>query len=268
MRIIILILIFFLNKLNYSQAFESILDKDNYLKIRDKWGEEGNYKLEVIVSNNVNNFEAIFTGKEDKWINIDFPNNFNLISGDSLITDNQEYNLLVIYKEKTILDTNIYYSSLYGGLFQLKPIDISEKILLSNKQVIIDSYYWEDSLGNNYIIRTKDSSIKHIYFYHYVLSNKIELNLINKHTDKVQEGKISHIIDNISITDVDKNNIAEVTYFYKLNKSYKMLFITGKEKYLLRQKNNPFDRLEIRLKDKQETFRFMNKKWNDFIKNE
>ena len=47
-----------------------------------------------------------------------------------------------------------------------------------------------------------------------------------------------------------------------------MLFTSNKEKYLLRQNKNPFDRLEVRLINKQEIFRFMNKKWNEFIKNE
>ena len=267
MRIIHLILIFFLTNISYSQTWEYELYKDNYIKIRDKWGEEERYNLEVRVNNNENNFLAFFRGTNDNWINIDFPNNFVIISGDSLNTDNQQYNLVISYKADILLDTNIYYSSFFNGLFQLKPIDVSDKILLSNKQQIIDSYYWEDSLGNNYIIRTSDNLIKHIYFYHYILTNDKYI-LINKHSDKVLDGSISHIINNISITDVNKDNIAEVTYFYKLNDFYKMLFTSNKQKYLLRQNKNHFDRLEIRLLNKQEIFRFMNKKWNEFIKNE
>lgn len=267
MRIIHLILIFFLNNISYSQTWEYEQYKDNYIKIRDKWGEEKKYSLEVRVSNKENNFIAVILGTDDNWINIDFPNNFVLISGDSLNIDNQEYNLEISYRGNILKDTNIYYSSFFSGLFQLKPIDVSDKILLSDKQEIIDSYYWEDSLGNNYIIRTRDNFIKHIYFYHYILNNNKYI-LINKHSDKVIEGSISHIINNICITDVNKDNIAEITYFYKLNEFYKMLFTSNKEKYLLRQNKNPFDRLEVRLINKQEIFRFMNKKWNEFIKNE
>ena len=89
--------------------------------------------------------------------------------------------------------------------------------------------------------------------------------VIQKCSDKqgLPQTNTKHQIESIQITDLNKNNIAEISSLYYLNGKRKIILITNKQKYYLRystKRNTPFEP-SANLKYEEEFNRFLIKKW-------
>jgi hypothetical protein len=102
---------------------------------------------------------------------------------------------------------------------------------------------WEDKLGANVLFLTEteeqskdDNRSKELFAYHYTITDK-ENKLVWKINDFIKES--------ISITDLDKNGIAESTFLYKMSckgdvssDAMKLMMHEGEAKYAIRGEMN------------------------------
>ncbi|MEO9531160.1 MAG: hypothetical protein ABJG68_12450 [Crocinitomicaceae bacterium] len=123
---------------------------------------------------------------------------------------------------------------------------------------LVDAYRWVDENGTNYFIRTiseiemaypvEDGDVsdsQYLYAYHYVKNSKGEFSLLKETTDFVKDCefdiKVSHELDAISLTDIDENNIAEISFIYRTTctsdvspSTQKLIMLENGKKYPLR----------------------------------
>ena len=277
----LLLFLFSFHGFIFPQAWEYNIYKDYVYKLRDRWGDSQKYIAKFTVSNDSVIYFHQIKGEKDNWINVVFPEDFTLIKGEKNNFPQKFIVLAQVLKETIFIDTIDYYPG-PKGYFQLTPIEIPQQIMrILNNQVTIDSYTWEDSLGVNYFIRTKNKTenSKHIYFYHFleveqiVVNELIEKNgfLLNrKHVDFVKNcddfSKTEHLLESIQITDLNEDNIAEIICSYDVgctNMLKKILLMTDGEKYLIRENKNNVTGYKIGnvLMKETEFMRFMQKKW-------
>ncbi len=271
-KLFFLFFLFNFHGLVFSQIWEYNINKDYTYKLRDKWGDYQKYVVKLTVSNDSITYFHQTKGEGDNWINIVFPEEFTLISGK----DNKIYPQKLIVKAEVLkkiifTDTIDYYPGPIG-FFQLTPTSPPPQTTsIINNQILIDSYTWEDSLGVNFFIRSKTKTInsKHIYFHHFV-DYKNEFFLIRKHVDYIKNcdtnNITNHLLESIQITDLNENNIAEITCAYTtgcLEKQKKILLLTEGKKYFLRGDGKIKNSYKIgsELKKEPEFLRFMQKKW-------
>ena len=251
--------------IGFSQVWEQKSFDDYYFSVRDKWGDLGSFIIKYTVKNENASYIAFINGKSDIWVNASFPDDFTLVSADSALTYPQKYNLLAEVDKHIIIDKTFEYYPGYDGLFQLEPIVLLNKYYSYLSGNIIDSYKWDDSLGLNFIIRTENHKTKRIYFYHFIEKHG-QIELITKHTDFIKYGTVKHCLEEIEITDINKDKIAEITFIYFLNipslEISKMLLITNGKKYLIREKiKKDGYNVDFNLKNEDEFRRYLINKW-------
>ncbi len=251
-----------------SQKWEVNIANDNFFSVIDSYVENKNYNLLIQLTNSNKKYayQNKITNKEE----VSFPLDFQLIYGDSNIAFNEVFQLDVLIDKAKVFQLEYKYQPNPKGFYQLKPETKSlSKYIKNSSEKTIDQYSWEDSLGKNYFIRTELSTLqyKYLYFYHFLKKEHDKaVVLIHKCSDKqgVSFGRTNHKIESIQITDININNVAEISCFYYLGGKTKLILITEKKKYYLRQsekRNIDFESCN-NLKIEKEYLRFMKSKWN------
>ena len=141
-------------------------------------------------------------------------------------------------KHDKVVNQNINNKNLFKILndsdYDLEKLDYHGKIL--NKK------FWHDTNGKNIVLFTKNES--EIYVYHYLVKSK-ESKLLRKVYDFVKECDLDltleFIENSITVTDLDKNNIGEITFAYRIAcisdvtpKQLKLLILENGNKYIIR----------------------------------
>ena len=251
-----------------SQKWEVKIANDNFFSVIDSYNENKNYNVTIQLtnSNKKYTYQNKITNKEE----VSFPLDFQLTNGDSNIIFNEKFQLDILIDNTNIFQQEYTYQPNPKGFYQLKPERENLNNHIKNRgEKIIDQYSWEDSEGKNYFIRTELNTpqIKYLYFYHLLKKEKEqEIVLTHKCSDKQETstGSTKHKIESIQITDINNNNIAEISCFYYLDDKSKLILITDKKKYYLRQsekRNTTFEPCN-NLKIEKEYLRFMKNKWN------
>lgn len=107
---------------------------------------------------------------------------------------------------------------------------------------ILNQQSWKDSNGENVVLFTKDDFEIHVY--HYLIKSK-ESKLLRKVYDFIKDcdydRTLEFIENSISVTDLDKNNIGEITFAYRIAcisdvspKELKLLILENGDKYIIR----------------------------------
>lgn len=133
-------------------------------------------------------------------------------------------------------------SSQFTILNQTK-YDIS-KLTFEGK--IVHNKFWKDSSGENIVLFTKNE--KNIYVYHYVINGN-NTQLLRKVYDFEKECDydlfLGFVSNSITITDLDKNDIGEITFAYKKGcisdvspLTLKLLILEDGNKYIIRGKTS------------------------------
>jgi hypothetical protein len=123
---------------------------------------------------------------------------------------------------------------------------------------MLDAYTWEDENGTNYFIRTiseidiaypetdgEEKNSQYLYAYHYTKNAGGEFNLLKETIDFVKDCEfdilVSHELDAISLTDIDENKIAEITFIYRTSctsdvspSTQKLIMLENGNKYPMR----------------------------------
>jgi hypothetical protein len=157
---------------------------------------------------------------------------------------NMVLNIIIIFigiamscsREKSLDNTNI---SKYKAVYPLfKKLEFNTTLFPTEfnfKGKIVNGLHWADKNGDNYLILTKDDLIENnvgekslsgffrtLYWHGYIFSNNNFENyfLIREFHDFVKNCEydlsFEFLNDFISVTDLDKNDIGEVTVIYKM----------------------------------------------------
>ncbi|MBG15226.1 MAG: hypothetical protein CL853_02615 [Crocinitomicaceae bacterium] len=241
----------------FSQDWKIEVARDNFFIIEEVFSQNKKNQLTIEVFNDDKSYflSKSFSGKT----NVRFPEDFNLKKGDSTFLIKEKFSLLFYINRQKISSTIEYtYVPNPKGFFQLspliKPIDFS----INNKEEIIDQYGWIDSLGQNYFLRTQltTNKTKYIYFYHFVFTNQT-LILQTKMSDKSTPNSVNHEIQSIQITDLNENNIAEISCAYFIDDICKIVLTTDKKKYYIRKNKKNKISIGTNLKNEGEFMRFL-----------
>ncbi len=250
-----------------SQKWEVKIANDNFFSVLDSYSDNKNYNLLIQLTNS--NKKYTYQNKITNKKEVSFPLDFQIILGDSNISFNEKFQLDASIDKAKIFQVEYIYQPNPKGFYQLKPERKNlSKYIKNNREKTIDQYSWEDSFGKNYFIRTELSTLqyKYLYFYHFLKKdNDKEVVLIHKCSDKqgVSSGRTNHKIESIQITDININKVAEISCFYYIGGKTKLILITEKKKYYLRQsekRNIDFEPCS-NLKIEKEYLRFMKSKW-------
>ena len=268
------LLIFTIN-LTYSQTWDYKIFNDNVYELRDRWGDSQKYLAKFYVYNDSISYYYETKGEKDNWIQVAFPKDFKLIKNPDQITYPQKFIIKAeVLRETVFTDTITYYPGPKGKL-QLFPTEIPIELnsyFINEKP--LDAYHWEDSLGMNYFIRTTSHTdySSHIYFYHFTKNKTYTLK--RKHVDYVNNcesnSNVNHVIESIQITDLNEDNIAEVSCVYNVGcheKQTKIFMLTEGKKYLIRGDQNLQKGYKTgrELTKEPEFLRFLQNKWDNEI---
>ena len=123
---------------------------------------------------------------------------------------------------------------------------------------IVDAYTWMDENGTNYFIRTiteidmaypqsdgDEVNSQYLYAYHYCKDEIGETILLKETIDFVKDCEfdivLSHELDALTLTDIDENNIGEITFIYRTActsdvspSTQKLIMLENGNKYPLR----------------------------------
>ena len=248
-----------------SQKWEVKIAKDNYFSINEIYQSNKQHQLTIEIENNNKYF--LFQNNFINEKEASFPIDFQLNKGDSTFLFKEKFQILILIDKQKIIQKEYTYIPNPKGLYQLKPAKKSmAKLVKRKKEKIIDQYTWEDTLGKNIFIRTEliTPTYKYLYFYHF-LEKEEQYRLIQKSSDKQElpENKTKHQIESIQITDLNENNIAEISCLYYLNGKGKIILITNKQKYYLSHsaKRDVLFKASNNLNNEVEFKRFLIKKW-------
>ena len=109
-----------------------------------------------------------------------------------------------------------------------------------------------------------------IYFYHFIENKTVVLK--RKHVDYINNcqdnSNTEHVIESIQITDLNEDNIAEISCAYNVGchkKQKKILMSTEGKKYFLREDVNKQGAYKIgnELENEVEFLRFLKNKWEN-----
>ena len=250
--------------LSFSQQWEVKIYNDNYFNVIDGYLEKQNSKVLYRLKNNEKTFEAYGLLSLKKGVS--FPEDFSCIKGDSTINFKERFRLSIELDKKVIYTDSFAYTPNPKGYFQLQPVSENlKKHLDHSKEKIIDQLTWEDSLGVNIFMRTEliFSETKYLYFYHFLKEHK-KLKRLLKASDKNESDKaVFHNRESIQITDLNQDEIAEITCSYHLEEhAKKVILITDQQKYYLRKNTTDKEvyQQSKNLKDKKEFSRFLENK--------
>ncbi len=241
-----------------SQDWKIEVAKDNFFTIEENFYQNKKNQLTVVLYNS--NKSYFFTQSFSNKIDVRFPKDFTLKKGDSILKVKEKLSL-VFYINRQKIRGPIDYTYIPNpkGFFQLIPIVENLNFPISNKEKILDQYQWTDTLGDNYFIRTQlnYSKGKFIYFYHF-LKQSGTFKQLNKISDKASaSNQINHKIESIQITDLNENNIAEISCSYFIYGNTKTILITKGKKYYLRKNNKNKINLGNNIKLEGEFMRFL-----------
>lgn len=121
---------------------------------------------------------------------------------------------------------------------------------------IEDVQSWQDKNGTNYFIRTiseieysegenGDIGTRYLWAYHYVENEKGEVTLLKETTDFVKDCEfdllMSHIMESLTVSDLDGDEIGEITFIYRTHctsdvssSTQKLMMLENGDKYPLR----------------------------------
>lgn len=109
---------------------------------------------------------------------------------------------------------------------------------------VLDKKIWKDTNGENIVLFTKKES--EINVYHYLVKSK-ETKLLRKVYDVVEDCEWDTVLEfieqSVTVTDLDKNDIGEITFAYRIAcisdvspKELKLLILENGDKYIIRGK--------------------------------
>lgn len=128
------------------------------------------------------------------------------------------------------------------------PFSIKEKATYDISQLdfdggIIFSNYWDDKNGENVVLFTEDPG-KQLFVYHYAIKDNSP-QLLRKVSDFIKDCDWDYAFEfikpSISATDLDKDNIGEITFAYRITCTsdvspweLKLLTLENGDKYIIR----------------------------------
>ena len=206
----------------------------------------------------------------DKWKTVIFPDDFQLVFGDSISLEEKEELTISIKKKREVLSkTTFTFDPSLNPFLQLDKYSDREKLtdVWGN---IIDAYTWDDKLGRNVVVRsilenetTQDTLTyikNYLYFYHFIEDVSGNLSLVRKFTDSykscLHSNNTHFSIESIELTDINRDTIGEISAFYTLNCSLedtipyisKVLMSTNGKKYVVSTIIDPCSMDPIELK--------------------
>jgi hypothetical protein len=160
----------------------------------------------------------------------------------------------------------LFFSLLFAGAAtfsaqaQLSFSDVKKSELADDMKIEGDFQFaksWEDKNAVNYIIVTQtpvkekkdkqgnDASNQEMYVYHYLMNEGNDYVLMRKVQDYVRDCpldlKLEFLENSLTLTDLDKDGIGEVTFIYRLacrgdvgGAEQKLMLLEDKEKYPIR----------------------------------
>lgn len=155
------------------------------------------------------------------------------------------------------LNTEVIESDIIIDINLSKQNSVPKECKIEGKMV--DAYSWSDKNGLNYFIRSQGdleakyptddfedvTSSQYIYAYHWVQSPTGEFKLLKETVDFVKNCEfdliMGHELTAITLTDLDENGIAEISFIYRLTctsdvspSEQKLIMLEDGNKYPLR----------------------------------
>ena len=241
----------------FSQDWKVEIAKDNFFTIEEDFPDSKKKHLNIEVFNADKNFTLSRIGSSR--FSAQFPDDFKLKKGDSVLLLNEKFNIeFFINRHKVSSISHFNFVPNPKGFFQLSSVTTNINFPIAEKEKIIDQFFWEDQLGENYFVRSQreNQDYKFIYFYHFI-AEKENLKLIKKISDKSSSASLYHNIESIQITDLNEDMIAEISCTYFINEGIKTVLTTESKKYYLRADKENKISLGSNLKKEGEFKRFL-----------
>jgi hypothetical protein len=261
---------------------------DNTIYIQNYWSEDTEEIRVIVAAAFSKSIYGVNTEiHQDNWIPLVFPDDFELIHGDTIsMNSSQELVISIKKKRETVHKETFIFEPSLNLLLQLD--NYKKKDIPNIWGESIDAYTWDDKNGKNVIARSylintsveEGDSIEdvYLYFYHYIITETNEWKLLRKFTDSFKGCKTNNVptfnIESIELTDINRDTIGEISTFYVLNcaennslpYTLKSLMSTDGEKYMVIAELDPCSdkpielNSSLNLSDRMYFERFLRKK--------
>lgn len=261
---------------------------DNTISIQNYWSDDlEEVRLLVSAEYSKSVYALDIETSKDNWSNFHFPDDFELVFGDSIsLAETQELYISIKKKRETVHRETFIFEPSLNLLLQLD--NYQNKNIPDVWGEPIDAYTWDDKNGRNVIARSflihpyvsDQDSLEdvYLYFYHYIITEENEWKLFRKFTDSYKNCNQGNIptfnIESIELTDINRDTIGEISTFYTLNCNendsipyiLKSLMSSNGDKFMVDAEYDPCstEPIEINsslnLKDKKHYNRFLRKK--------
>jgi len=228
---------------------------DNYIEVSNFWNKDVK-ELEILITSET--FEATYIGKiyysGSQKKGLHFPYDFSFEGKDTILDfDSTYWRINILDKKNKIASESFQYSNNEHSLLQFKPIQLQINTLKSLNiwGNTIDSFTWNDKLGEQLVVRSYISNLKDsinfkTYIYLYVFQ-KNEMSdtwtLQKKVTDYMlySNGSNEHLknLKKIQLTDVNCDSIGEISHGYFTNlsevdslRTFRMVLLNQQQKYV------------------------------------
>lgn len=248
----------FFTTLIYGEEWKIVVQPDYYIEIDNFWNNETVVvEIQVESQNSSVQFIGKVTVKSNEKKGLLFPHDFTQLETqkkDSLLYN--EYKIIALVKKNKIATATFTYLPPKKTEIQLLPYLVLsqeyEKLAIWGQ--LIDGFSWVDKLGENLVVRSylqqMDTSKSiasqktYLYCYQFSRTSKDEnWSLVRKVTDvSTGCGDIKNTIlnlNNIELSDINKDSIAEYSFQYILNcnspdslMSTRFLLLTNNQKYI------------------------------------
>lgn len=234
---------------------------DNTISIQNYWSDDIEEVRIIVAAEFSKSVYALNTETyNDEWVSFNFPDDFELIYGDSIgLKSAQELSISIKKKRETVHRQTFIFEPSLNLLLQLD--NYPQKNIPDIWGEPIDAYTWDDKNGRNVVARSfliypyekENDSLEdvYLYFYHYLITENNEWELIRKFTDSYKNCEKGNIptfnIESIELTDINRDTIGEISTCYTLNcnnndsipYSLKSLMSSNGEKYMLDTQIDP-----------------------------
>ncbi len=270
--------LFFISFLLYSIATPILsqdlwkveIDVDNTISIQNYWSSDVEEVRIIVAAAYSKSVYAVNTETyQDNWRTLIFPDDFELIYGDSISMDaSQELAISIKKKRETVHKETFIFEPSLNLLLQLD--NYPEKNIPDVWGETIDAYTWDDKNGKNVIARSylinpyvdQSDSLEdvYLYLYHYIINEHNQWELLRKFTDSFKNCTPGNTptfkIESIELTDINRDTIGEIStvYYLKCNENdtipyvVKSLMSTNGEKYVVETLLDPSNDGPIEIK--------------------
>ena len=140
-----------------------------------------------------------------------------------------------VFTEQEIVEKEIRFSTKQTSTYAIDKLEKEGNVLYSK--------VWEDKNGENIVIFTQIPD-KQLFVYHYAIQNNTP-KLLRRVTDFIKDCEFDYAFEliksSITVTDLDSNNLGEITFAYKITCTsdvspwdMKLLMLENSNKYIIR----------------------------------